>query len=82
MTADNEHMASWASALMDGEALLIEREKAEEASTSNQLFYYSVTRQVIREECCYEAQNADERWSRVHWSRFWAEVEKRQKNII
>ena len=86
MTDDSKNIAlpaqSWASALMDGETSFDERVNAANPSTSEQLFYYSVTRQVVRGESCYETRNIDRRWGRIQWARFWAQVETRQQDTI
>ena len=65
---------SCVSALIDGEALLSERAALTD-TVHEQLYYYTMTRQVIRGDLV-QTHHARFETQRVAWVQFWARVDK------
>lgn len=65
---------SWASAFVDGEATLSEQESWSE-KVHEQLYYYTVTRQVLRGESPTHARSAGFEIQQRTWVHFWARVD-------
>lgn len=63
---------SWASAFIDGEASLSEQ-NGWSHSVHEQLYYYTVTRQVLREEA--STQHGYYELQRAIWTKFWARID-------
>lgn len=65
---------SWASAVVDGEAFLSEQADLND-TVHEQLYYYTITRQVIRGDMVV-ARHARFETQRATWVEFWARVDK------
>ena len=65
---------NWASAFVDGEATLSEQESWSE-TVHEQLYYYTVTRQVLRGENLAHARSAGFQIHQRTWVHFWARVD-------
>ena len=65
---------SWASAFFDGEENLSEHAGWNE-TMHEQLFYYTVTRQVVRGQHLSHGRELSFRTQRITWAEFWAKVD-------
>jgi hypothetical protein len=65
---------SWASAFVDGEASLSEQTDWSEA-VHEQLYFYTLTRQVVRGETLAARHHAGFATHKATWIRFWAQVD-------
>ena len=65
---------SWASAFFDGEVSLPEHAGWDE-TIQEQLFYYSITRQVVRGQHLTHDRDVSFRAQRTTWAAFWAKVD-------
>ena len=64
---------SWVSAFMDGEADLTQQTRWNE-TVHEQLYYYTVTRQVLRGETT-RGRDAGYQTERTTWMAFWARID-------
>ena len=66
---------SWASAFIDGEASLSDQTDWSD-TVHEQLYYYTVTRQVVRGETVAPVRQARFEKQRAVWLQFWARVDR------
>jgi hypothetical protein len=71
LASENE---SWVSAFFDGEAMLSEQGGWTEA-IQNRLYYYTITRQVLRGEPMGQAPERRALLHRTAWTAFWARID-------
>ena len=66
---------SWASAFIDGETSLSDQTDWSD-TVHEQLYYYTVTRQVMRGETVIPVRQACFETQRAVWLQFWARVDR------